>query len=609
MLFDERYKKYKEELKKLYYSLYNSLDGFNSLEAVLRNRLDERSISLKKLDEERLKDPSWYLSKQMIAITMYTDLFATSLKSLESKLDYLSDLKINYIHLMPILKMPHPNNDGGYAVDSFREVDPKFGSNESLRDLTKAMRSRKMSLCMDFVMNHSSSTHPIALSARRGDKEAQSHYFFFDDKNIVDEYDKTANSVFPTTAPGNFTYNEETKMWVLSTFYPYQWDLNYSNYKVLIDILDSMLSLSNHGVEVFRLDALPYIWKQIGSSCRNLSQVHTIVRIIRIAMEIVSPSVILKGEVVMAPSELSSYFGTKEHPECHLLYNAATMANFWDSLASQDTRLLTNQVNSILSLPSHCNFVNYLRCHDDIGWALDEQMERSLNIDPLEHKKFLYHFFEGTFLGSYSRGALYNYDEITQDARSCGTCASFCGIEEALDENDSEKMDKAIERVLLLHSLMIALKGIPLISSGDEIAQLNDYSYLKDSVKSSDSRNIHRSHFDWEKAKNIKEKGSIQERVYSGIKSIIDAKRENICFDKDAKTTTWDCSNNKVFLLRRTKENEELLCFSSFSDNDEFVKTNYLMGCYRDIFTGREIVPGWGFNLKSHEYIWAMKIK
>jgi amylosucrase len=559
MLFDERYKNYQDELNELYYSLYNSSVGLNDLKYILRNRLSERGEDLKKLDEERLKNPTWYISNKMIAITMYSDLFASNLQGLESKLDYLSDLGINYIHLMPILKMPHPNNDGGYAVDSFRDVDPKFGSNESLTSLTEAMRKRGMSLCMDFVMNHSSSTHPMALAAKQGDKEAQDYYFFYDDRIIPDQIDAIVPSVFPSSAPGNFTFNEETGKWVLTSFYPFQWDLNYSNYKVLIDIVDSMLSLANLGIEVFRLDAVPYIWKQLGTNCRNLKQVHTIVRTIRIAMEIVCPSVILKGEVVMAPSLLASYFGTKEHPECHLLYNAATMANFWDSLVSQDARLLVEQVNSILSLPSHCHFVNYLRCHDDIGWALDDQVERQLGINPLEHKQFIYNFFEGSFPGSYSRGALYNYDEITKDARSCGTTASFCGLEEALEEDNKVKLDRAIQRDLLLHSAMISIEGFPLLSSGDEIAQLNDYSYINDPDRKEDSRNIHRSPFDWEKAKKIKEKGSYQERIYDGIKCLLEAKSKSICFDKNAITSTWDTDNYKVFLIRRTNKDEELL--------------------------------------------------
>lgn len=608
MLFDERLTQNEEELKRLYSSLYGNLESFDQLKTVLKNRYVQRDQKLKDLDIQRLSNPDWYLSNDMMGITMYTELFAGSLEGLEAKLDYLSELGISYVHLMPLLKMPHPKNDGGYAVDSFTEIDPKFGSNEDLVNLTDAMRKRGMSLCMDFVMNHTSDTHPWALKAKQGDKEYQKRYFFYDDRRVPDSYDAITPQVFPETAPGNFTFDKQTNKWVLTTFYPYQWDINYKNHDVLIDIIDSMLSLANLGVEIFRLDAVPYIWKKLGTNSRNLPQVHFIVRMIRIAMEIVCPSVILKGEVVMAPKELAAYFGSPEHPECHLLYNAATMSNFWDSLASQDVRLLKSQVNSILSLPPHCHFVNYLRCHDDVGWAMDDEVERSLGMDPIEHKKFVYHFFEGTFQGSYSRGTLYNYDPITEDARSCGTSASFCGIEVALNENDPDKMNVAIQRDLMLHATMFSIDGFPLLSSGDEIAQLNDYSYITDPDRKDDSRNIHRSKFDDESAKKRHKRGTYQQRVYSGIKRLIDRRMDSPCFQENTYVTTWDTSNNKVFLIRRTHGDDELLCFSSFSDYEETVRTNCLVGTYRDLFTGREVVPGWGFKMKPHEYLWCKKI-
>lgn len=608
MSFKERLDIFEKELSQLYCSLYGDSEGFDELKSILKTKSSQRDRSLKVLDNKRLKNPNWYLSNKMLGMSMYTDLFAGTLKNLESKLDYLDGLGITYLHLMPLLKMPHPNNDGGYAVDSFVDIDPKFGNNEDLLNLTKAMRKRGMSLCMDFVMNHSSDTHPWALKAKEGDKEYQDRYFFYEDRLIPDKYDAITPQVFPTSAPGNFTFDETTKKWVLTSFYPFQWDLNYSNNKVLIYIIDSMLALANLGVAVFRLDAVPYIWKQLGTKSRNLPQVHSIVRMVRIAMEIVCPSVILKGEVVMAPKELKAYFGSPEHPECHLLYNAATMANFWDSLASQDTRLLTSQVNSILSLPPHCHFLNYLRCHDDIGWAMDDDVERELGIDPLEHKKFVYNFFEGSFPSSYSRGALYNYDPSTQDARSCGTSASFCGIEEALNLNDSNKMTTAIQRDLLLHATMFSIDGFPMLSSGDEIAQLNDYSYMTDPDRKDDSRNLHRSKFNWDNAKQIKIPGTYQERIYNGIESLLKFRSLSSCFDEGCKVTTWNPNNDKVFLIRRTYKDEELLCFSSFSDNEEFVKTDLLVGRYKDLFTGKEFVPGWGFSIDSHEYLWLQKI-
>ncbi len=600
--------KQKKEIQEILYSLYGDKDLLNQLDKIMLKRFQQRNESLKDLDKKRINNPMWYMDKSMLGITLYTDLFANSLIGLIDKIPYLKELGITYLHLMPILKMPKDKNDGGYAVDSFSEIDSRFGSNKDLENLATALREEGISLCLDFVLNHTSSTHPWALKAKEGNQEAIDRYFFYPNRDIPDKYDLLVADVFPSTAPGNFTYVEELKQWVLTSFYPFQWDLNYSNPNVLFDIIDSMLSLANLGNEIFRLDAVPYIWKELGTSCRNLKQVHLIVRLIRIVMEIVAPAIVLKGEVVMAPKELASYFGTKEKPECHLLYNAALMANLWDSLASQDTKLLFNQVNSILSLPSHCNFVNYIRCHDDIGWALDADGQYSIGQDPIEHKKFLYNFFSGNFPFSYSRGELYNYDPISQDARSCGTTASFCGIEAALENNNLKEMNKALDRDLLMHSLIYSLEGFALLSSGDEIGQLNDYSYKVDPLKVEDQRNIHRSKFNWEKAKLRKEPGTYQNKIFSELKRMSKFRALDNCFNHKAFVSTWDSHNPKVFIIRRTYREEELLCIFSFSDFEETFYTNNLVGDYVDLFSKKRLTPGWGYKIRSHQYIWAKKI-
>jgi amylosucrase len=609
MEYTDRLNKYKKEIESILLALYGKASLFSELEILLKKRFDQRSSSLKELDEYRLENPTWYIDSNMLGITMYTDLFAGSLKGIITKIPYLKELGITYLHLMPILKMPKDMNDGGYAVDSLKDVDSKFGTNEDLAQLASELRKAGISLCLDFVMNHTSSTHPWAIKAKEGDLEAKQKYTFYKDRKIPDYYDSIVPEVFPSTAPGNFTYVKELDEWVLTSFYPFQWDLNYANYKVLFEIIDSMLVLANLGNEIFRLDAVPYIWKKLGTKCRNLNQVHKIVRLIRIVMEIVCPSIVLKGEVVMAPNELAAYFGTPEKPECHLLYNAALMANLWDSLASQDIRLLNHQLNSILSLPSHCHFVNYIRCHDDIGWALDPQEQYNMGQDPIEHKKFVYNFFSGNFPGSYSKGELYNYDPISQDARSCGTTASFCGIEKALELNNSSDLDKAIQRDLLMHAMMYSLEGFPLLSSGDEIGQLNDYSYKKDPLRVEDQRNVHRSKFNWDKAELRFDKNSYQGRIFDNLKYFLQLKSSNICFDKDAVVTTWDSHNNKVLIIRRVKDNEELLCVFSLSDTDERFYTDCLIGDYFDLFSNKRFTPGWGCTIKSHQYIWAKKVK
>ena len=477
--FESRFTKHKDELEWLFMELYHNREGLEVLEREMAEAYNARSAELKALDKARSADPEWYKRGNMFGMTMYTDLFAGNLKELAKKLPYLKEQKLTYLHLMPLLQMPHPHNDGGYAVEDFDTVDPALGTNKDLENLTRELRKAGISLCLDFVMNHTASTHRWAMAAKAGDPWFQAYYHLYEDRTIPDQYEQTVPQVFPNTAPGNFTWCEEMHKWVLTTFHDYQWDLNYGNPAVFVDMTKSILHLANLGVEVFRIDAVPYIWKQLGTTCRNLPQVHTIVRMLRMVLECVCPAVILKGEVVMAPKELAAYFGTPEKPECHMLYNVSTMVNLWGALASRDTRLLKAQLDALHALPDNCWFVNYLRCHDDIGWGLDEAVENRLGIDPQKHKEYLYHFYEGNFPGSWAKGELYNYDPATGDARSCGTTASLCGVEQALEKDDKTALDYAVKRDLLLHTAMAFLQGFPMLNCGDEIAQLNGWDYKK----------------------------------------------------------------------------------------------------------------------------------
>ncbi|MCI1211900.1 MAG: alpha-amylase family glycosyl hydrolase, partial [Bifidobacterium tibiigranuli] len=414
-VFRTRLAERSDELDQLFMGLYDDQSALDALKEAMAEAYAARPGDLRELDEAREADPEWYKRGDMFGMTMYSDLFAGSLNALADRIPYLQEQQLTYLHLMPILQMPHPHNDGGYAVEDFDNVDPAFGTNEDLAALTAKLRKAGISLCLDFVMNHTASTHRWAKRAQEGDPECQSYYFCYDDRTVPDQFDGTVPQVFPSAAPGNFSWNEQMGKWVMTQFYPFQWDLNYRNPKVLVAMLSSAMHLANLGVEVLRLDAVPYIWKQLGTNCRNLPQVHAIVRMLRIALECVCPAVVLKGEVVMAPKELAAYFGTPEKPECHMLYNVSMMVNLWSALANGDTRLLKAQTDALNALPPNCWFVNYLRCHDDIGWGLDEDKERELGIDPLEHKEFLYHFYEGAVPGSWAMGELYNYDAASSD--------------------------------------------------------------------------------------------------------------------------------------------------------------------------------------------------
>ena len=452
-------------------------------------------------------------------------------------------------------------------------------------------------------MNHTSDEHEWAKAARAGDESARGRYFFFDNWDTPNEYEKTVPQVFPTTAPGNFTQLPDGKI-VMTTFYPYQWDLDYSNPMVFNDMTANMLYLANAGIDVIRLDAVPYIWKELGTQCRNLPQVHSIVRMMRIICEIVCPSVLLLGEVVMEPSKIAPYFGTVDKPECNMLYNVTTMASTWNSVATRDVRLLERQMNELAKLPNNYVFLNYLRCHDDIGWGLDYDWLRERGMEQAPHKKYLNDYFTGKFEGSVSRGELYNDDPILQDARLCGTTASLCGIEAALWDKDEEALDLAIEADIMLHAFMFTQSGIPVIYSGDEVGQLNDYMYHADINKKFDSRYLHRGKFDWKLADERKKPGTYQNRVFNALRKLEKLRAENEVFAAQANFYPIVTGTQNVLGLFREYNGKKLLALFNFCE-DERTVTLEQKRSYTNLYTGEKTVRK-NIVLKPYAFLWAL---
>ena len=599
-IFMERLQRHHDELRWLYMELYGNDDMFAELCGQMKWYYDQRSAKLKKLDAEREAAGEWYRKRDMLGMMMYIDNFAGNIKGVQEKLPYLEECNVNYIHLMPFLDSPKGRSDGGYAVADFRKVKPELGTMEDLAELADKCHDKGISLCMDFVMNHTSEDHEWAKRARQGDGEYMSRYFFYADPSIPQEYEKTVPQVFPTTAPGNFTYLPELGHYVMTTFYPYQWDLNYRNPRVFNEMMYNFLYLANQGMDIIRIDAVPYIWKELGTNCRNLPQVHTIVRMMRMIGEIVCPGIVLLGEVVMEPDKVAPYFGTVEKPECHMLYNVTTMATTWHTVATRDIRLLRKQMDIVCALPREYTFLNYLRCHDDIGWGLDYATLKEWGMEEVAHKKYLNDYFQGKIEGSVSRGELYNEDPVTGDARFCATTASMCGVESAGFEQNDEKMNWAIRKDLMLHAYMFTQSGIPMLYSGDEIGQVNDYTYKEDPDKAADSRYIHRGKFNWDLVDNIKDKTSVQGRIFNGLEKLEKIRRTEAVFNTDAEVYTKDYSDTSILWIVRKAEGEELHAVFNFSDEgktiwmpEKAVYTNLMTGVTEEVETVE--LSGWDF--------------
>lgn len=606
-VFGIRMSRHYEELKWLYCELYPGQQwAFEDLCRNLENIYRARKDALKELDRKREACPDWYKKNDILGMMMYVDAFAGNLKGVKEKLDYIQECKVNYLHLMPLLESPEGKSDGGYAVSDFRKVQPELGTMEDLEDLADECRLRGISLCLDFVMNHTSEAHAWALRARAGEKEYMDRYYFYDNYDVPEQFEQTVPQVFPTTAPGNFTWLPDRNQFVMTTFYPYQWDLNYWNPVVFNEMIYNMLNLTNKGIDVIRIDAVPYIWKQLGTNCRNLPQVHTIVRMMRMISEIVCPGVLLLGEVVMEPEKVVPYFGSVEKPECHMLYNVTTMATTWNTVATRDARLLRRQMDIVNGLPKQYVFLNYLRCHDDIGWGLDYEWLKQFGIDQVAHKKYLSDFFTGKFPGSFGRGELYNADPTSGDARQCGTTASLCGIEKAAYEKDEKALEKAVRLDLMLHAYMLTQAGIPVIYSGDEIGQENDYTYHENLKKCDDSRYLHRGKFQWEKAQLRHTEGSIQREIFQGIHKLETLRAAHAVFEGDAVCYTIDAWDDSILALVKEKNGEKLVALFNFSEYDKVAWINEEDGMYRDLITGREMEAR-GVQIPAYGCYWLLK--
>lgn len=599
--FNLRLENHFDELKWLYMELYDNDSMFAELIDRLKEFYQERSKNLKKRDLQREKNPNWYKKNDLLGMMLYIDNFAGDIKGVQKKLAYLEQANVNYIHLMPFLDTTEGKSDGGYAVKDFRKVQEKFGTMEDLAALTAACHKKHMNVCMDFVMNHTSEDHEWAVKARQGDGEYMSRYFFYDNDSIPKQYEQTVPQVFPTTAPGNFTWLPDVKHYVLTSFYPYQWDLNYKNPRVFNEMMYNFLYLANRGIDVMRIDAVPYIWKELGTNCRNLPRVHTIVRMMRMIAEIVCPGVILLGEVVMEPSKVVPYFGTVGKPECHMLYNVTTMATTWHTVATKDVRLLKKQLDIVNALPKDYVFLNYLRCHDDIGWGLDFNTLAQQGMEEVAHKNFLNAYFQGHVEGSTSRGELYNYDPVTQDARFCGTTASLCGIEKAGFEQDAEAMKQAIQLDVMLHAYMFMQSGIPVLYSGDEIGQVNDYSYKENPNKREDSRYLHRGSMNWKLVENIQDATTVEAQVFLQLKKLEDIRKSEVAFMTDADCWTLETWDSHVLSIGRYKDQEKIIGIFNFSSESKTAWINEDDGEYEDLISGKKLeakdvdVPGYGF--------------
>lgn len=593
--FEDRLERHFPVLFDLLWQVYGpSYDFFFHVEQILRTCAESwlaRDADLKSLDAIREGHPHWYQSNRVVGAMAYVDLFSGDLTGLRERIGYLKELGVTYLHLMPLFKSPDGDDDGGYAISSYREVDPEIGTMDELRELAAELRQQGMSLVLDFVFNHTADEHEWAMKAREGSEEFQGYYWMFPDREEPDQYEQTLRPIFPDAHPGSFTYRTALGKWVWTTFNNFQWDLNYKNPDVFNAMAGEMLYLANAGVEMLRMDAVPFLWKEKGTNCENLEQAHLLIQAFNSIARIAAPALIFKSEAIVAPDEIKRYVSEEE---CHLSYNPPLMVQLWNSLASRDARLMLHSIPKRFELPEGCSWVNYLRCHDDIGWGFEDRDMWEIGINPGDHRAFLNRFFIGDHMSSFSRGRLFQQDPVTGDARLCGTTASLCGLEKALYEQDEHQIEYSIRRILLLYGIIFTMGGIPLIYLGDEIGLLNDYDYTKDPEKDGDERWLHRPAFDWKKAEARKEANSVEGRIFHGMLKLSQIRQNNHAFH-ETNTEFVDVGNHHVFGYFRTHGGQSILCLANFNDHPSDVSAARLrqLGLrktFTDLIAGQSIV-------------------
>ena len=559
-------------------ALYGGGDtDLTALTGLVRAMLDRvltaaaaRPLALRTLDRRREVDPGWFQRARTIGYVAYADRFAGDLPGVRKQLDYLAELGISYLHLMPLLEPRQGDNDGGYAVVDYDAVDPRLGSMADLEGLADDLHQRGMALCVDLVLNHTAAEHPWAQAAAAGDPAYRAFYRIFPDRTMPDRYEQALPEVFPDTAPGSFTHVENVG-WVWTTFNTFQWDLDWSNPEVFAAMLSTILSLANHGVDVLRLDAAPFLWKREGTDCQNQPEVHLLLQALRALVTVAAPGVAFKAEAIVSPQQLVPYLGGHDtyRPECDLAYHNQLMVLLWSSLATRDVRLARTALTRMRVAPPTTAWVTYLRCHDDIGWAVSDEDAWACGLDPAAHRSFLSDFYAGAHPGSFGRGAVFQANPRTGDRRISGSAASLCGLEAAVQGGDVREVGIAVSRLLMLYSVVYSYGGVPLLYMGDELALLNDPGWSDDPAHTGDNRWLHRPPMDWPAADRRTDPATVEGRVFAGLAEMARVRSGQLALRAGAEPELRDTGDQRVLAyLRSNPRGGRLMVLAVFGDDE-----------------------------------------
>ena len=585
-------------LLELYLSLYGDhYDCYYYLEQLLKTLAKSSAQRPAYLRQQDDKPQDWHKTPDALGAACYVDLFAKDFQGLAKRIPYLKKSGINYLHLMPLFKAPEPNSDGGYAVSDYRSTMSQLGSMQQLADLMQQLHQQGIKPVLDFVFNHTSDEHLWAEKAKAGDAEYRDFYFFLTEQER-DQFAPSLREIFPEIRRGCFTQDNASGLWIWTTFNSFQWDLNYANPAVFNAMAEEMLFLANQGASVLRLDALAFVWKQAGTNCENLPKAHTLIKAFNAVARIAAPALQFKSEAIVHPDEVVKYIAPEE---CQLSYNPLLMALLWESLATRKTSLLTESLRKRFAINPHCSWVNYIRCHDDIGWTFDDNIAWQLGMNPDHHRQFLNQFYTGQFEGSFASGVPFQQNPVTGDCRVAGMLASLAGVEKAEVENNPLHLKHALQRIYLLNAVILSIGGLPLLYMGDELGLKNDYSYVLDPAKKDDSRWVNRVAVTDKQLAQATNTDTLSGQIYQQLQQLIQT-RALLPVLGSGTTEILQGNNPHLFLYQRQLDGKRLVAVVNFSEHPQHCDS--LSGqLWFDELTAQKL-PAGSLQLSPYQVLW-----
>jgi maltose alpha-D-glucosyltransferase / alpha-amylase len=495
------------------------------------------------------QEPEWY--KDVIVYSLYVDLFNKDFTGLTEKLDYLMQLGVNCLWLLPILDSPM--RDAGFDIRRYTKVRddllglpasaPEEEKKAVFRNFLREARRRGIKVIFDIAMNHTSDEHPWFLESRKGPENPFRDYYIWN--KDTNRYTAT-RLLFKGMEDSN--WEPDGDWYYFHRFFSFQPDLNYRNPDVLTAMCNNLLYWVGEGVDGFRADAIPYLWKEEGTDCENLPLTHTIVKLFRAVLDYIRPNTLLLAEACQKPAEVVKYFG--EGDECHAGYHFPLMPQLFKAIAMENNEPVRHTLSNEVTppIPESAQWFTFLRCHDELSLELVYVSEEDR---AYIHKNYCH--------------------QPEWDFR----------VGEGISARLSELMLRNPDKIALAFSIMLTLPGTPIIYYGDEFGKLNDEAYYQQKIKETgkdDTRFLVRGKVDWQQTeRDLKDENSFAGRVFGKVSQQVQVRKQHKAFGRGSMTHTGVANpdgkvNKHILAYIRKYENQRILVINNLSSATQTFK-------------------------------------